>query len=76
MLRLHFDTQIAASIQKQQGSYRAVITVQMEGQSNDVLTMVWCGALLSQPSSNCMLEDMKVQIHEAVTWKRHQGAGD
>ena len=47
MLRLHVNVQIAASIQKQQGSYRAVINVHLEMQSIKNLTIVWCETLLS-----------------------------
>ena len=51
--------QIAASVQKQQGSYRAVIIVHPEGHSNNDLTIVWCAILLSKSHSRLSLEGMK-----------------
>ena len=74
MLTLLFGVQIAASVQKQQGSYRAVITVHPAARSNDNLTVVWCGTLPSESYSRSLLEDMKVDIYGAVIGQACQGA--
>ena len=47
MLRLHFNVQIATSIQKQQSVYKAVITVHLEALSTEDLTIIWCESLPS-----------------------------
>ena len=67
MSRLHSNVQIAASIQKQQGSYRAVISVHPEAHSNDNITIVWYGSFLSEWLSRFLLEDMKMRIYGART---------